>query len=44
LGFFVESINGNEVRGRIVPITGIIDSERRPGARRRVPACHPVGE
>jgi hypothetical protein len=26
LGFFVESVTGNEVRGRIVPITGVIDT------------------
>ena len=26
LGFFVEDVTSNEVRGRIVPITGVIDT------------------
>jgi len=26
LGFFVEGFNGNEVYGRLVPITGVIDT------------------
>jgi hypothetical protein len=26
LGYFVEGFNGNEVYGRIVPITGVIDA------------------
>ena len=30
IGFFVESINGNEVTGRLVPITGVIDSNAGP--------------
>ena len=30
IGFFVESIAGNEVRGRLVPIVGVIDANAGP--------------
>ena len=30
IGFFVERLTGNEVYGRIVPITGIIDNHAGP--------------
>ena len=30
IGFFVEALNGNEVSGRLVPITGIIDNNLGP--------------
>jgi hypothetical protein len=30
IGFFLESLNGNEVRGRIVPIRGVIDANAGP--------------
>jgi hypothetical protein len=30
IGFFLETINGNEVTGRLVPITGVIDNNAGP--------------
>jgi hypothetical protein len=30
IGFFVETISGNEVSGRLVPITGVIDANAGP--------------
>ena len=40
MGFFIEEMQGNDVKGRITPIGGIFSRQRRPGTGRCVPDRH----
>ena len=40
IGFFIESRSGNNVYGRITPVTGIVAGSQAARSRRRVPDSH----